>query len=967
MKRILSVVLVLLVIPAALLGVALAPEQYSHTFLGVLRDKVDLLSAPAGQPRIVVIGGSGAAFGQDSELLETLLPGYDAVNFGMYAGLGTAVMLDLAEDDLRPGDVVVFTPEQSEQTLSLYFGAQSMWQAADGRPDLLLRLPVRDLGAMLGDLAQFASAKMTCLTAGRPVPEGVYSRAAFNAWGDVAAERAGNVMPGGWDADMPITFGEDLPAADFLAHVRGFAARCEARGVTFLYRFPPMNEAAVTGEIAPYASFLADALDCPILGDPAASILAPGWFYDTNFHLNSAGARLNTILLARDLAAYLHLPDPADVVLPEMPALSSAALIAGDNSDAACFTYAVQDGAVRLTGLTDSGRVRERLTIPASIGGMPVTSFAPETFGGNAVLREITVQENIVRMENGSFSGCAALERIVLTNGTPAACPVGEGLLHGTDALVYVPQSSLGAYITNYFWAVHADRLRGAGEPAAAETPAPAETPIPKKVVRYLGNGGVRPDGSDMLTLPLHEAHLRLNTAPGTQYFSRAGYLLTGWNTAPDGTGVHIGLGHRTGRGGDMTFYAEWTKANEAADFTWRAENGEAYITGYAGTSRTIAIPESLDGLTVTRVCKGAFADADADCVILPPTLFMVERGAFTGCTLTELVLYDTLYYVYDESFEGCDNLCTLTIHAATPPRWSGTYFDTFPDKMDWLAAIGDERKMVLFSGSSARFGYDSEMIRAAFPQYQVANMGVYAYTNALPQLDLILDLVNAEDILLSAPEFDTVRNQFCLTKNLDEHFFAMVEGDYALVSRLDLRDYRKVFTALHKYLTIRSVMSSGSYAVSPNGYDDDYQAYAFDTYNEYGDLILPRPGSEADVLLQHGLADYTVAGIPREVVACLNEAYAPFLDKGVRVYFTYTPRNWSSLTEDSTPEARAALHAHLVQCLDVPVISDIEDYLYPGTMFYLIDSHLSTEGVRVRTERIIRDLTIQLAKEEEE
>ena len=109
--------------------------QYGDTFLGELPCKVDALKKSEGK-RIVVIGGSGVAFGQRSDLLEAELDGYTVVNFGMYAGLGSTVMLDLAESFIREGDIVIFSPEQSEQTLSMYFSPESMWQAADGRFEL---------------------------------------------------------------------------------------------------------------------------------------------------------------------------------------------------------------------------------------------------------------------------------------------------------------------------------------------------------------------------------------------------------------------------------------------------------------------------------------------------------------------------------------------------------------------------------------------------------------------------------------------------------------------------------------------------------------------------------------------------------------------------------------------------------------------------------------------------------------
>lgn len=966
--RMIAWLFVLLIIPAGLLAaVFCTPAQYDATFLGALRDKAALLEADGERPRIIVAGGSGAAFGQDSELLARLVPGYDVVNFGMYAGLGTAVMLNLAWPDLRAGDILIFSPEQSEQTLSLYFNAGSMWQAADGEFALLTRLRRADLSAMAGALADFAADKLACLRDGKPVPTDVYSRAAFNAWGDVSIPRAANLMPGGYDPDMPVSFDPALLDADFASFLREYAVGCEKRGVTFLYRFCPMNAAAIPeGEAArldAFASHLMQQTGCTILGDPADSIMEAGWFYDTNFHLNSAGAQVNTICMAEALCDFLGLPAPA-AEKPDMPALASAALIGGDNADAPCFLYEQDGGVLRLTGLTDAGKTREKLTVPAAINGLPVTSLAPSVFAGNKAIREITIQSNIARLEDGSFTGCDSLGRIVLLHENPADCPVGRGLLDGTDALVHVPQGSLSAYMTNYFWAVHADRLRGAGE--SAETiPQPASTPEAEApVIRYDGNGGFTRDGKTAIDLPIDDAHLRVNTAQGTRYFTREGHVLTGWNTAPDGSGNSIGLGSRTERTDQLTLYAQWAACSPDSDFAWETVRGEAYITAYLGESADVVVPQTLGGAKVTRIRTGAFAGAAVDRVILPETLFSVERGAFTGSTVREITLFDNLYYIYDASFEECGNLTTLRINAATWPVYSGTYFDTFSDKYDWLLSIREQKKIVLFSGSSGRFGYDSPAIHAAFPEYQVANMGVYAYTNALPQYDLICDLMQPGDVLLSAPEFDTTDDQFCETNRVDPHFFAMMESNYDVLALLDLRNYTAVFDSLGKYLTTRSVMGSRSYAVSPNGLDDDGNAYPFDTYNVEGDLILPRDGAPEDVLLQSYRAEYTVAAFPPALIERLNAAYRPFLDKGVRVYFSYTPRNWSSLSADSTPEERARLHAHLQEYLCVPVISDIEDYLYPAMDFYLIDSHLSSEGVKKRTVQIIRDLEAQFARE---
>ena len=90
--------------------------------------------------------------------------------------------------------------------------------------------------------------------------------------------------------------------------------------------------------------------------------------------------------------------------------------------------------------------------------------------------------------------------------------------------------------------------------------------------------------------------------------------------------------------------------------------------------------------------------------IILPDTLRRIEPGAFTGCAVESLTLFDNLQTVSDYAFEGCTALRTLHINAATAPVYSGSYYATFADKYDRLLSLSKTRKLVLFSGSSARF-----------------------------------------------------------------------------------------------------------------------------------------------------------------------------------------------------------------------------------------------------------------------
>lgn len=486
--------------------------------------------------------------------------------------------------------------------------------------------------------------------------------------------------------------------------------------------------------------------------------------------------------------------------------------------------------------------------------------------------------------------------------------------------------------------------------------------------LRYHANGGARLDGGDpaqAVDVPVTPSHLRWNTSTGADLFERPGYTLTGWNTAPDGSGTAAGLGSRVTPEDGLVLYAQWSRWTDPALFRWEPFGDGAAITGCAGADAVLTVPGTLDGKPVRAIKAETFAGVGCDTVVLPDTLRTVENGAFAGCALSELYLFDSLRTVSDYSFSDCENLRTLHINAAQPPVYSGTYYAAFADKFDRLLSLRDSRKIVLFSGSSARFGYDSAEIDGAFADYDVVNMGVFAYTNALPQFELILTCMGEGDVLVHSPEFDAAQRQFCTSANLDAPFFNMMEANYDLISLLDLRRYGQVFTAFAAYLDGREGMDSRSYALSPSDFDEDGDPVDTPSYNEYGDYILYRPNAADDAPIYGLPVDYTVRSFPQSgFIDPLNMEYRRFLDRGVKVYFTYAPRNRLAVSEDSTPEARAGLDAWFRETLCVPVLGGMESSLVSGVYLYGTDNHLSTEGVNLRTRDIIAALTAQLEQE---
>ena len=468
-KRLIALItlLFLLSVPVTLLAWGFAlPCQYEESFLGELKYKCRRLDEAPGQ-RLVVLGGSAVAFGVDSALLEAQLSDYTPVNFGLYAALGTPVMMELSLPALREGDIVILCPEQQAQALSGYVGGEALWQGVDGAFSLLRRTSRRDWDALAGAFPRFAAGKLGCVLSGQaPSGEGVYCRASFDAQGDIVSPLCrSNRMPGLWDVNMPVSFRPGLASPEWIALTNDYIHTLQARGVQVWYHFCPMNAAAVAAseqEVEDYYDWLQGELDCPIAGDPRQCIMDAAWFFDTNFHLNASGKTVFTRQLLRDIKAMLADSSPTEIPLPQPPALSGAA--AGTEAgDADCFTAELHDGFAVLTGLTAQGSARRTLTVPALWQGCPVRELPAQVLVSD-VLEQVSVPQGIARIQDGAFAACPRLSAIVVEETDPSALSVGQGLLEGTAADVLVPASALTDYRLNYFWSLYSSRLSPAPE-----------------------------------------------------------------------------------------------------------------------------------------------------------------------------------------------------------------------------------------------------------------------------------------------------------------------------------------------------------------------------------------------------------------------------------------------------------------------------------------------------------------------
>ena len=408
---ILSFVAFLLPLAIVISLAALTPVQYGETFYRALPDKFDRLMSTEGK-KIVVVGGSSVAFGLDSELLEEYT-GMPCVNFGLYAALGTKLMLDLSRPGINDGDIVILAPELDAQTLSMYFSAESTLMATDGRYDLLKYVRGDDRLSLLGGLYGHAADKIAHMREGTaPSPVGVYRSDSFNEYGDIACERAENVMPLYYDPNTRVTLDSDILDEDFIDYVNEYVRYCERRGASVYFSFCPVNEMALAdgtdeSTFAKFESYLRRVLDCELISYLDDYVMEAGYFYDTNFHLNDAGVVVRTLNLAQDIRIILGDMTLIEAERPTAPELPMADVrFDGEDENVKYFRFERQDnGSMVIVGLSEVGMSMKTLTVPLGYDGYKVSAIDRAAFSGSSVeTLIITADTNLRNFFDGAFA-----------------------------------------------------------------------------------------------------------------------------------------------------------------------------------------------------------------------------------------------------------------------------------------------------------------------------------------------------------------------------------------------------------------------------------------------------------------------------------------------------------------------------------------------------------------------------------
>ena len=470
-----------------------------------------------------------------------------------------------------------------------------------------------------------------------------------------------------------------------------------------------------------------------------------------------------------------------------------------------------------------------------------------------------------------------------------------------------------------------------------------------------VGNALVNKNGQRVTTSKTYtfenvssETKVYVNTSMTVVYHTGEGKTSNGSDTKEDRTGTPVSLGSRVDAEGkpSLDLWCVWQKNTDSSLFKYKNTSGGVEITGYTGNEEVICIPEKMGGKAVVSIAGGAFNNADMKKVIIAKSVTSVASGAFRNCkNLETVVVFDggfDSYGIGENCFVNCDSFKHFYVNATYTIYESWALYGA--GHLDRLMWAKDMKKIIIVGGSGSYFGYDSEIIdKALNGEYVIINFGENANVSALLYFDLIEEFLGEGDIVLWSPE--PGRNTLG-SYSVGYRAWYFRQSDYGFLRYID----RSQFTDLISYFPAQCVEMKNAEKRNFLPYD------AFNnSASKYGD------GLDTATRINQGKS-YSYSfnddiGAKDEMAALVKR----MKDKGASVLFTYAAmqKDGGGISDNVIKEYTE----RLTSVLDITVISDYKNCLYPQEYFWDSKWHLVWEGAQERSRHVAEDLKKQLGK----
>jgi len=272
--------------------------QYNKGYDAALIDKVERVES-IEEPKIVLLGNSNVAFGFDSALIEEKI-GMPVVNMGLHAGAGNVFHEDMAKFNVCEGDIYVLCHSSFADSDNIP-DTMAYWSSLENHYHLWRLIRGRDIPAAAKGFPVYLKKSLALYASGtgnQEIAGVVHNRSSFNEYGDIGLYREGS-LDNFTDTVAPPPINDIM-----VSRINELNAWLTERGATLLVAGYPVGNGSLTVAPEEFMAFqeeLERRLDCTVISNYVDYMFDYTYFWDSNLHLNTEGAKIRTEQLIADI------------------------------------------------------------------------------------------------------------------------------------------------------------------------------------------------------------------------------------------------------------------------------------------------------------------------------------------------------------------------------------------------------------------------------------------------------------------------------------------------------------------------------------------------------------------------------------------------------------------------------------------------------------------------------------------
>ena len=286
------------------IGAVIQPRYQGVSDIATYADKMDLLMLHQDEKKLLLFSGCSMGYGMDSALLAQAYPGYTVLNLGAVGGTNAQFQFECILPYIRSGDVFIHAPEQASpyQLMSKTVCGNRIFIAVEGNFDLLAQVDMTTLGEGALDCFAAFNQKRLAMEPGSYADQYI----PLNEYGDNAELRV-NSNAKRFDEDYGLL--TELLTEEGLDLLAAYYDRLRAAGAQVYLSYAPINALCCDeGQIEAFAARWEQGMQSrgyETISELAPYVMDAKYFFDSDYHLTTAGASVRARQLAEDLQPWL--------------------------------------------------------------------------------------------------------------------------------------------------------------------------------------------------------------------------------------------------------------------------------------------------------------------------------------------------------------------------------------------------------------------------------------------------------------------------------------------------------------------------------------------------------------------------------------------------------------------------------------------------------------------------------------